>query len=121
MGKEIATQVQETQRVPNRINPRRNTSVQFSCSLCPTLCNPMNHSMPGLLVHHQLPEFTQTHVHRVDDAIQPTILSSAVPFCSCPQTFPASGSFPMSQLFASDGLRIGVLASAYVFSMNNQG
>ena len=40
--------------------------------LCPTLCNPMNHSTPGLPVHHQLPEFTQTHVHRVVDAIQPS-------------------------------------------------
>ena len=39
---------------------------------CPTLCDPMNHSTPGLPVHHQLPEFTQTHVHRVDDAIQPS-------------------------------------------------
>ena len=39
---------------------------------CPTLYNPMNHSTPGLPVHHQLPEFTQTHVHRVDDAIQPS-------------------------------------------------
>ena len=39
--------------------------------LCPTLCNPMNRSTPGLPVHHQLPEFTQTHVHRVSDAIQP--------------------------------------------------
>ena len=40
-------------------------SVQFSSTAqsCPTLCNPMNHSMPGLPVHHQLPEFTQTHVH----------------------------------------------------------
>ena len=37
----------------------------------PTLCDPMNHSTPGLPVHHQLPEFTQTHVHRVGDAIQP--------------------------------------------------
>ena len=37
---------------------------------CLTLCNPMNHSTPGLLVHHQLPEFTQTHVHQVSDAIQ---------------------------------------------------
>ena len=37
---------------------------------CPTLCNPMNRSTPGLPVHHQLPEFTQTHVHRVSDAIQ---------------------------------------------------
>ena len=39
---------------------------------CPTLCNPMNCSTPGLSVHHQLPEFTQTHVHRVSDAIQPS-------------------------------------------------
>ena len=45
---------------------------QFSlvAQLCPTLCNLMNHSMPGLPVHHQLPESTQTHVHRVGDAIQ---------------------------------------------------
>ena len=46
-------------------------SVQFSQS-CPTLCDPMNCSVPGLPVHHQLPEFTQTHVHRVRDAIQPS-------------------------------------------------
>ena len=39
---------------------------------CPTLCDPMNHSTPGLPVHHHLPEFTQTHVHRVGDAIQPS-------------------------------------------------
>ena len=46
-------------------------SVQFSsvAQSCPTLCDPMNRSMPGLPVHHQLPEFTQTHVHRVSDAI----------------------------------------------------
>ena len=48
--------------------------VQFSsvAQLCLTLCDPMNCSMPGLPVHHQLPEFTQTHVHRVSDAIQPS-------------------------------------------------
>ena len=47
---------------------------QFSsvAQSCPTLCDPMNRSTPGLLVHHQLPEFTQTHVHRVGDAIQPS-------------------------------------------------
>ena len=46
--------------------------VQFSSvtQSCLTLCNSMNHSTPGLPVHHQLPEFTQTHVHRVDDAIR---------------------------------------------------
>ena len=49
-------------------------SVQFSsvAQSCPTLCDPMNHSTPGLPVHHQLPEFTQTHVHQVSDAIQPS-------------------------------------------------
>ena len=49
-------------------------SVQFSsvAQSCPTLCDPMNRSTPGLLVHHQLPEFTQTHIHRVRDAIQPS-------------------------------------------------
>ena len=47
------------------------SSVQFSsvAQSCPTLCNPMNRSTPGLPVHHQLPELTQTHVHRVSDAI----------------------------------------------------
>ena len=39
---------------------------------CPALCDPMNHSTAGLPVHHQLPEFTQTHVHQVGDAIQPS-------------------------------------------------
>ena len=49
-------------------------AVQFSsvAKSLPTLCHPMNRSTPGLPVHHQLPEFTQTHVHRVDDAIQPS-------------------------------------------------
>ena len=49
-------------------------SVQFSsvAQSCPTLCDPMNRSTPGLPVHHQLLEFTQTHVHRVSDAIQPS-------------------------------------------------
>ena len=56
-------------------NPSRIfNSVQFSSvtQSCPTLCNPMNRSTPGFPVHHQLPEFTQTHVHRVSDAIQPS-------------------------------------------------
>ena len=74
--------------------------VQFSSvtQSCPTLCNPMNCSTPGLPVHHQLPESTQTHVHRVGDAIQPS--HPLVLFSSCPQSLPASGSFSMSQLFA---------------------
>ena len=52
---------------------------------CPTLCYPMNRSTPGLPVHHQLPEFTQTHVHRVSDAIQPSHpLSSPSPLVPNP-------------------------------------
>ena len=81
---------------------------------CPTLCDPMNCSTAGLPVHHQLPESTQIHVHRVSDAIQPS--SSVIPFSSCPQSFPASGSFLMSWLFASGGQSIG--ASASVLPMN---
>ena len=54
-------------------------SVQFSsvAQSCPTLCNPVNHSMPGRPVHHQLPDFTQTHVHRVGDTIQQSHLLSS--------------------------------------------
>jgi len=54
---------------------------------CSTLCDPMNRSMPGLPVHHQLPEFTQTHVHRVSDAIQP----------SHPLSSPSPPAFNLSQ------------------------
>ena len=63
------------------------SSVQFSSvtQLCLTLCDPMKCSMPGLPVHHQLPEFTQTHVHRVRDAIQPSHpLSSPSPLAPNP-------------------------------------
>ena len=95
------------------------TPVQFSsvAQSCPTTCDPMNCSTPGLPVHHQLPEFTQTHVHRVGDAIQP---SSVISFSSCPQSLQASGSLQMSQFFASGGQSIGVSASALALPMNIQ-
>ena len=96
--------------------------VQFSsvAQSCPTLCNPMNCSTPGLPVHHQLLEFTQTHVRWVSDpTIQPSHPLSS-PFSSCLQSFPASGSFLMSQLFASGGHSIGVLDSTSVLPMNTQ-
>ena len=76
----------------------------------------MNCSMPGLPVHHQLPGFNQSHVHRVGDAIQPSV----VPFSYCPQSLPASGSLTMSQLFAWSGQSIGVSASTSVPPMNTQ-
>ena len=95
---------------------------QFSsvAQLCLTLCNPMNDSTPGLSVHHQFLESTQTHVHQVGDAIQPSHPLS-FPFSSCPQSLPASGSFQMSQLFAPGGQSIGVSASTSVLPMNTQG
>ena len=55
-------------------------SVSSVTQSCPTLCDPMNRNTPGLPVHHQLPEFTQTHIHRVSNAIQPSHpLSSSSP------------------------------------------
>ena len=89
------------------------SSVSQSC-----LCDPVDCSTPGLPVHHQLSEFTQTHVHWVGDAIQPyhPLSSPSPPFFN----LPASGSFPMSQLFASGGQNIGVSASASVLPMNIQ-
>jgi len=84
------------------------------------LCDPMDCSTPGFPVHHQLQEFAQTHVHRVSDAIHPSISSSIIPFSSCLQSFPASGSFPMSQFFISGGQSTGVSALASVLPMNIQ-
>ena len=96
-------------------------SVQFSSVtlLCPVLSDPMGCSTPGFPVHLQLPEFTQTPVLGISDAIQP-ISSSVIPFSSCLQSFPASGSFQRSQLFASGGQSIGVSMSASALPMNLQ-
>jgi len=75
----VVTYTSGSQGVVPRLEPAPSTgnwfsSVQFisAAQSCPTLCDPMNHSTPGLPVHHQLPEFTQTHVHWVGDAIQPS-------------------------------------------------
>ena len=99
----------------------RNFSIQFSsvAQSCPTLCDPMNCSTPGLPVHHQLLEFTQTFVHQVGDAIQPSHpLSSAFP----PSPNPSQHqSFPMSQLFTRGGQSIGVSALASFLPKNTQG
>ena len=90
---------------PELVRSGSQPSVQFSsvAQSCPTLCDPINHSMPGLPVHHQLPEFTQTHVH-------PTISSS--------RPLLASESFQLSQLFASGGQSIGVSATTSVLPIN---
>ena len=91
------------------------SSVQFSSVAQSrlTLCDPMNCSTPSLLVQDQLPESTQTHVHRVSDATQPSHLLSS-PSTPAPNSSQASESFPMSQLFARGGQSIGVSALASV-------
>ena len=99
------------------------TSHRFCCSVsqsCLILYDPMDCSKPGFPVLHHLLEFAHTHAHWVDDTIQP-ISPSVTPFSSCPQSFPASGSFLMSQLFASGGQSIGASDLASVFLMKIQG
>jgi len=95
--------------------------VQFSsvAQSCATLCDPMNRSMPGLPVHHQHPEFTQTHVHRVSDAIQPShpLLSPSPPAPNPSQ----HQSFPTSQLFAWGGQNTGVSPLASLLPKKSQG
>ena len=85
----------------------------------PTLCDSMDCSTPDFLVHHQLLEAAQTHVHWVSDAIQPShpLLSDSLP---CFQSLPVSGSFLMSQFFASGGQSIGASTSASVLPINIQ-
>ena len=92
--------------------------LQFSsvAQLCPTLCDSMNCSVPGFPVQTQLPELAQTHVSQVDDAIQPWHGCHFIYL----QSFPASGSFPMSQFFASGGQSIEAPASVSVLPMNIQ-
>ena len=92
-------------------------SVQFSCSV-------VSHSLrPHRLQHTRLPCPSPTprvysDLYPLNQWCHPTISSSVIPFSSCPQSFPASGSFPMSQFFTSGGQSIGVSASASVPPMN---
>ena len=93
----------------------------FCCSVtqsCLTLCDPMDCSIPGFPVPHYLREFAQT-LCPLSQWWYPTISSSVIPFSFCLQSFAASGSFPMRQLFASGGWSIG--ASALVLLVNIQG
>ena len=87
-------------------------SVTKSCS---TLCDSMD--FPA---HHHLPEFAQIYVHWVGDAIQPSHPLGA-PFFSCPQLFPASGSFTMSQFFTAGGQSFRASALASILPMNIRG
>ena len=92
------------------------TSITQSCLI---LCDPMNCSTPGLPVHHQCPEFTQTSCP-LSWWCHPTISSFVIPFYSHLQSFPASGSFQMNQLFVSGGQNIGISPSTSLLPMNIQ-
>ena len=85
---------------------------------CPTLCEPMDCNTSGFPVHYQLLELAQTHVHRVGDDIQWSC--PVIHFSSHLQSFPASGSFAVSQFFTSGDQSIGASASASVLPMNIQ-
>ena len=89
-------------------------SVQFSsvAQSCPTLYNLMNCSTPGLPIHHQF--WVHPNPCPSSQLCHPIISSFVVPFSSCPRSFPASGSFLMSHLFASGGQSIGVSTSTLV-------
>ena len=95
------------------------SSVQFSYS-CPNLCNPVDCSTKGFPVHHKLLEITQNHVHWVGNDIQPSHPLSSPSPPAFSSSFPASGSFQMSQFFTSGGQSIGVSASKSVLPMNIQ-
>ena len=86
---------------------------------CLTLCDPVSRGTPGLPVHHQLPEFTQTM--SIESVMPSSHLILCRPFSSCPQSLPASGSFPMSQLFTWGGQSTGVSALASFLSKKSQG
>ena len=98
--------------------PLVHPSVQFSSAAqsCPPLWDPMDCSTPDLPVRRQLPEFTQTHVHWVGDAIQPSHPLSS----PSPPALNLSQPQGMSQLFASGGQSIGVSALASVLPINTQ-
>ena len=87
--------------------------------LCPTLCNSMDWSVTDFPVLHYLPVCSNSCA--LSQWCHPTISSSVIPFSSCPQSFPAPRSFPMSQLFASGGQSIGASALTSVLPMDIQG
>ena len=113
----VISTVWELRLVLTRVSHRRPggavTPVQVSCSVVFGSLQSIDCSTPGFPVYHQFLELTQTHDH-------PTISSSVVPFSFRLQSFPASGSFPVSHFFTSGGQSTGVSASASVLPVNIQ-
>ena len=102
-----------------RVEHDLGTQFRSVAQSCPTLCDPTDCNTPGFAFHYQHLELAQTHVHW-SRWCYPTISFSVIPVSSWLQTFPALGSFPVSQFFTSGGLSIGVSASASVLPMNLQ-
>ena len=97
----------------------KSTQFRSVTQSCPTLCNPMNRSTPGLPVHHQLPKFTQIHIHRVSDAIQPSHpLSSPSPPAPNPSSIRV---FSNESTLCMTGQSTGVSALTSVLPKNTQG
>ena len=104
-----ATQANTSKQMYNKFNPQRGNhhpnwiirsdQIRSVAQSCPTLFDPMNRSTPGLPVYHQLPEFTQTQ-RPSSQWCHPAISSSVITFSSCPQSLPASESFPVNQLWS---------------------
>ena len=101
--------------------PKHSKYIHFIsiAQLCPTLCDPMDCSMPGFPVHHQLTPGTCSNSCPSGQWCHTTISSSVVPFSSFLQSFSASGSFQMSQLFASGDQSIGVSASVLLMNIQD--
>ena len=87
-----------------------------AASLCLTLCDPMDCYTPGCITN----SWSLLKLTSIKSWCDPTILSSVIPFSSCSQSFPASGSFPVSELFTSGGQSIGVSASTSILPTNTQ-
>ena len=97
------------------------TSVQFSCSVVSDSLWPQSSGLQNTRTHCPSPTpRVYSNSYPLSQWCNPTISSSVISFSSCPQSFPASGSFQLSQLFASDGQNIGVSASTSVLPMNIQ-
>ena len=97
-----------------------NRSFYYCCSVvksCPTLCDPMDYSIPDFPVFHYLSVCSNSCPLSL--WCHPTISSSVAPFSSCLQSFPESGSFSMSWLFASSGQSIGALASVLLMNIKD--
>ena len=110
-----------TEVLGSHIADKQDNQIRSVAQLCPTLCDPMNCSTPDLPVCPSPTPGVHGDSHPLSQWCHPAISSSVVPFSSCPQSLPASESFPMSQLFAWGGQSTGVSAWASFLPKKSQG